>query len=218
MKINKVNTNIKMCLHHALCFWLGHTDRYSNQMIRINVLFCWREDGRKSWKQCIIIQFTKRVIHSFRKPLGKAVSDQRWSGIQSAAGAVRCRRAVRDPGWTYGLRCSGDRRAYRQNFCRSCRRVRRNRLPHRGSRRRWGSDRGSRYRCLYLSSMKYYFKPIRELPTGRGFADFVYLPKPEFRRDYPALLVELKWNHSAYTALNQIKEKKYIASLETYMA
>ena len=48
----------------------------------------------------------------------------------------------------------------------------------------------------YLSSMKYYFKPIRELPTGRGFADFVYLPKPEFRRDYPALLVELKWNHS----------------------
>ena len=69
----------------------------------------------------------------------------------------------------------------------------------------------------YLSSMKYYFKPIRELPTGRGFADFVYLPKPEFRSDYPALLVELKWNHSAHTALNQIKEKKYIASLEPYI-
>lgn len=50
MKINKVNTNIKMCLHHALCFWLGHTDRYSNHMIRISVLFCWWEDGRKSWK------------------------------------------------------------------------------------------------------------------------------------------------------------------------
>ena len=69
----------------------------------------------------------------------------------------------------------------------------------------------------YLSSMKYYFKPIREMPTGRGFADFVYLPKPEFRSDYPALLVELKWNHSAHTALNQIKEKKYIASLEPYI-
>ena len=69
----------------------------------------------------------------------------------------------------------------------------------------------------YLSSMKYYFKPIRELPTVRGFADFVYLPKPEFRSDYPALLVELKWNHSAHTALNQIKEKKYIASLEPYI-
>lgn len=25
----------------------------------------------------------------------------------------------------------------------------------------------------YLSSMQYYFKPVRELPTGRGFADFV---------------------------------------------
>lgn len=24
----------------------------------------------------------------------------------------------------------------------------------------------------YLSAMQYYFKPIRELPTGRGFADF----------------------------------------------
>ena len=46
----------------------------------------------------------------------------------------------------------------------------------------------------YLSSMKYYFKPIRELPTGRGFADFVYLPKTEYREDYPALVVEMKWN------------------------
>ena len=25
----------------------------------------------------------------------------------------------------------------------------------------------------YLSAMQYYFKPIRELPTGRGFSDFV---------------------------------------------
>ena len=46
----------------------------------------------------------------------------------------------------------------------------------------------------YLSSMQYYFQPVREPPTGRGFADFVYLPKPEYRTSYPALLVELKWN------------------------
>lgn len=44
----------------------------------------------------------------------------------------------------------------------------------------------------YLSSMQYYFKPVRELPTGRGFADFVYIPKPEYIHDYPALIVELK--------------------------
>ena len=37
----------------------------------------------------------------------------------------------------------------------------------------------------YLSAMQYYFKPIRELPTGRGFADFVFIPKPEYKSDYP---------------------------------
>ena len=34
----------------------------------------------------------------------------------------------------------------------------------------------------YLSAMQYYFKPVRELPTGRGFADFVFVPKPEYRK------------------------------------
>ena len=53
----------------------------------------------------------------------------------------------------------------------------------------------------YLSAMQYYFKPVRELPTGRGFADFIYIPKPEYRDDYPALVVELKWNQNASTAL-----------------
>lgn len=68
----------------------------------------------------------------------------------------------------------------------------------------------------YLSSMQYYFKPIRELPTGRGFADFVYIPKPEYKADYPALVVELKWNKTADTALQQIKDRKYPQSLEQY--
>jgi len=68
----------------------------------------------------------------------------------------------------------------------------------------------------YLSAMQYYFKPIRELPTGRGFADFVYIPKPEYRSDYPALIVELKWNQKAQTALQQIKEKQYPDSVLDY--
>ena len=68
----------------------------------------------------------------------------------------------------------------------------------------------------FLSSMQYYFKPIRELPTGRGFADFVYIPKPEYVMDYPALVVELKWNKTVDTALKQIKEKKYPESLMQY--
>ena len=68
----------------------------------------------------------------------------------------------------------------------------------------------------YLSAMQYYFKPVRELPTGRGFADFVFVPKPEYRNDYPALVVELKWNQTAETAMQQIKEKKYPDSLRGY--
>lgn len=71
-------------------------------------------------------------------------------------------------------------------------------------------------KIAYLSAMKYYFKPIRELPTGRGFSDFVFIPKEEYRVDYPALVVELKWNKSAHTALQQIKDKKYPESLLQY--
>ncbi|MDY3767269.1 MAG: AAA family ATPase [Lachnospiraceae bacterium] len=68
----------------------------------------------------------------------------------------------------------------------------------------------------YLSAMQYYFKPIRELPAGRGFADFVFIPKAEYIQEYPALLAELKWNKNARTAIDQIKEKKYPSALEDY--
>lgn len=68
----------------------------------------------------------------------------------------------------------------------------------------------------YLAAMRYYFKPIRELSTGRGFADFVFIPKPEYIQDYPALLIELKWNKDAQTAIQQIKEKKYPEALMEY--
>lgn len=68
----------------------------------------------------------------------------------------------------------------------------------------------------YLGAMQYYFKPVRELPAGRGFADFVYIPKPEYRDNYPALVVELKWNKNAETAINQIKQKKYPDALQGY--
>ena len=68
----------------------------------------------------------------------------------------------------------------------------------------------------YLSAMQYYFKPVRELPTGRGFADYVFIPKPEYSRDYPAMVVELKWNKDARTALQQIKDRHYPEALEGY--
>lgn len=68
----------------------------------------------------------------------------------------------------------------------------------------------------YLGAMQYYFKPVRELPTGRGFADFVFIPKPEYKSTYPALVVELKWNQDTTTALQQIKDKKYPESILDY--
>ena len=45
----------------------------------------------------------------------------------------------------------------------------------------------------------------------------MFVPKTEYMGEYPALLVELKWNQNANTALQQIKDKQYPVSLEQYM-
>ncbi len=68
----------------------------------------------------------------------------------------------------------------------------------------------------YLSSIDFYYNPIREFPAGNGFADFVYLPRKEFVDKYPALVVELKWNKDAQSAIDQIREKKYPDSIREY--
>ena len=65
----------------------------------------------------------------------------------------------------------------------------------------------------YYNAMKEYVK-VREFPTGKGFADIVYLPKKH--SDKPAMIVELKYDHSAEGAIAQIKEKKYVESLKEY--
>ena len=67
----------------------------------------------------------------------------------------------------------------------------------------------------YLGALQYYFKPIREMPTGRGFADLLFITKHEFP-DVPAMILELKWKQSAETALRQIKDKKYDSILDSY--
>lgn len=68
--------------------------------------------------------------------------------------------------------------------------------------------------AAYASAQAYYMKPIRELPSGRGFADIVYLPLRDVGR--PALLIELKWDKSARGAIQQIKDKKYADWVEGY--
>jgi len=68
----------------------------------------------------------------------------------------------------------------------------------------------------YLACIENYYKPVREMQSGEGFADIVYIPKREADRNIPALVVELKWNKDAKTALEQIKNKHYTESLEDY--
>ena len=63
----------------------------------------------------------------------------------------------------------------------------------------------------YISARDYYTM-IREMTTGKGFADVVLIPY----RDKPAMIIELKWNQEVKTAIDQIKEKKYPKGLEKY--
>lgn len=65
----------------------------------------------------------------------------------------------------------------------------------------------------YYSARKDY-KLIRELPTGHGFADVVFLPLPHTRN--PALVVELKYNKTAESTIQQIKDRQYTQALEGY--
>mgnify|MGYP004444911213 CR=1 FL=1 len=67
--------------------------------------------------------------------------------------------------------------------------------------------------AFYAARNKY--KLVRELPTGKGFADVVFVPWRNV--DLPAIVVELKWKQGAQTALNQIRERNYPASLRDYV-
>lgn len=55
---------------------------------------------------------------------------------------------------------------------------------------------------------------FEELPAGAGYADVVYVPKKD--SILPALLIELKWNRSAHSAIDQIKEKRYPEAVREY--
>jgi hypothetical protein len=66
----------------------------------------------------------------------------------------------------------------------------------------------------YYSARKDY-RMVREFPTGRGFADVVFLPLPHI--DRPALVVELKYDKTAQAAIQQIKDWQYTQALEGYV-
>ncbi len=79
----------------------------------------------------------------------------------------------------------------------------------------YNDEQALRYviKFAYVAAIDQYLK-VEELPSGKGIADVVYLPKRKSL--LPALVVELKWNKSAGGALQQIKERKYPAVLEDY--
>lgn len=60
-----------------------------------------------------------------------------------------------------------------------------------------------------------YYNIIRELPSGKGFADFAFIPRGD-TSGKPAMVIELKWKQTADTAIKQIKERRYEGSLVGY--
>ena len=54
----------------------------------------------------------------------------------------------------------------------------------------------------------------REYATGKGYAVLVMIPRRNVNK--PALVIELKYNHSANTAIEQIKRKDYPSKIAEY--
>ncbi len=54
----------------------------------------------------------------------------------------------------------------------------------------------------------------RELASGKGFADLVFMPRKDV--DKPAMVVELKFNKDADSAIDQIKRKEYTGKVSEY--
>lgn len=68
-------------------------------------------------------------------------------------------------------------------------------------------------RFAYISCTGNYVE-IQELPSGKGYADLIYLPKKV--SDLPLLIIELKWDKSEDGAIQQIHDKHYPEAVEKY--
>ena len=66
--------------------------------------------------------------------------------------------------------------------------------------------------AFFYAKNEYVF--YREFPTGKGFADLVMIPRKNIGK--PAILLELKYNHSAMSAIQQIHSKDYEGKLVQY--
>lgn len=60
-----------------------------------------------------------------------------------------------------------------------------------------------------------YYTIVREMPSGKGFADLCLIPRP-MHRDKPAAVIELKKDKDARGAIAQIRQKDYGKALGDY--
>ncbi len=90
-----------------------------------------------------------------------------------------------------------------------------NRIPLRENSIVMNDEQALRYvvKFAYIAALDQYLK-VEELPSGKGIADVVYLPRR--RSLFPALVVKLKWDKSSEGALGQIRERNYPAVLQGY--
>ncbi|MCD7763013.1 MAG: ATP-binding protein [Lachnospiraceae bacterium] len=58
------------------------------------------------------------------------------------------------------------------------------------------------------------YEIFRELPSGKGFADYAFVPRRN--TDKPAMIIELKYNRSADTAIRQIHDNRYDGKLKGF--
>ena len=80
----------------------------------------------------------------------------------------------------------------------------------------YNNEQALRYviKFAYIVCIDYYLK-VEELPTGKGIADVVFIPKRG--TSLPAMIVELKWNESADSAIEQSKKRYYPSILKGYV-
>ncbi|MCD7954560.1 MAG: ATP-binding protein [Lachnospiraceae bacterium] len=65
----------------------------------------------------------------------------------------------------------------------------------------------------YYSSRRTYTMH-REVPAGKGFADIVFMPRKSVTT--PAMVIELKYNQSAESAIEQVKNRNYADVFKDY--
>ncbi len=79
----------------------------------------------------------------------------------------------------------------------------------------YNDEQALRYviRFAYIVCVDQYLR-IEELPSGKGVADVVYLPRKQ--SPLPAMVIELKWNKTADAAIRQILDRNYPQILRDY--